>query len=70
MNDALAMKEKRITLVHDRFQAECPECCGLISSHMRKSDAVHAAKGHTCRPTRVWDAMAHDPNKSCVWSSK
>lgn len=58
----MSTKEKRTTLVHDRFQV-CCETCGLVSTHMTRNEAERAAIRHACNQwgIEIWDAMAHKP---------
>jgi len=66
MNTTTEPKEKRTTLVHDRFQA-CCHTCGFLSGHLTKQGAITAALSHDCEKTEVWDAMARHKDRDIVW---
>lgn len=52
---------KKLTLVHDRFQVVCA-CCGLVSAHTTREEALKAARlhpvRHACNSVVIYDCMA------------
>jgi hypothetical protein len=67
----MSTKGKRLTLVHDRFQACCKHC-GLIAAFSRKSEAVKCARDHAntvCFHTEVFDCMMWKEKNPIVWTS-
>ncbi len=58
---------KPFTLVHDRFEVVCPQCCGRVSGHSSGISAIEAAEKHSCIQVDVFDLMSRKGISPLIW---